>query len=346
VTEPAVSQTPGVLRVEHISKTFPGTRALDDVSMEFRRGEIHALLGNNGSGKSTLIKILAGVYNADPGGTIHIAGRSFEANHFAPELARSLGLHFVHQNPALFPMLTVAENLAIGRGFETRGSLPFTKRIDWPKQHARAAELIERFHIRARPELPAYLLEPADRTLVAIARALQDQDGRHDGVLILDEPTAALAAPEVARLLDTLRRYAQAGQTIVYVSHRLDEVLRTSDRVSALRDGRHVGTEDTAGMDETKLVSMMLGRTVEKVRIGQRAARSHAPLLSARRLAGAKVHGIDLELGAGEILGLAGLLGSGASSVLRLLFGAEAAHAGRSDRTRRRVRAARPSDRE
>jgi ribose transport system ATP-binding protein len=317
------------LRVEHISKTFPGTRALDDVSMEFRRGEIHALLGNNGSGKSTLIKVMAGVYSADPGGLIHVGGRSFEANHFSPELARSLGLHFVHQNPALFPMLTVAENLAIGRGFETQRS--FKKgfpRIDWPAQNARAAKLIERFQIRARPELPAYLLEPADRTLVAIARALQDQDGVHEGVLILDEPTASLAAPEVTRLLATLRQYAQAGQTIVYVSHRLEEVMRTSDRVSALRDGRHVGTVDTADMDETKLVSMMLGRNVEPVRIGTRAARSHEPLLTVRRLAGAQVHGFDCELGQGEVLGLAGLLGSGASSVLRLLFGAEARSGG------------------
>jgi ribose transport system ATP-binding protein len=314
-----------VLRVERLSKTFPGTRALDSVSMSFARGEIHALLGNNGSGKSTLIKILAGVYSADPGGVIHLAGQSVPAHQFTPALARSHGLHFVHQNSALFPMLTVAENLALGRGFElAKGS-----RIDWKKQHARAEALLARFHIRATPELPAYLLEPADRTLVAIARALQDQDGAHDGVLFLDEPTASLAGPEVERLMSTLRRYADAGQTIVFVSHRLDEVLSSTDRVTALRDGRHVGTAATSDMDEAKLVGLMLGHAVEGVRTTRAAERSDdTVLLSVSNLRGAQVQGVSFELGCGEVLGLAGLLGAGASDVLRLLFGAEAPSGG------------------
>jgi ribose transport system ATP-binding protein len=328
-----------VLRVEGISKTFPGTRALDQVSLEFRRGEIHALLGNNGSGKSTLIKILAGVYTADPGGTISVGGRSFEASRFTPELAKAAGLHFVHQTPALFPMLTVAENIAIGRGFET-GPMA---RIRWPEQRARAQKLIERFHIRATPDLPGFMLEPADRTLVAIARALQDQDGRHDGVLILDEPTAALPGPEVERLLATLRRYAQAGQTIIYVSHRLDEVLRTSDRVSALRDGRHVGTADSAGMDETQLVSLMLGRSIERLRAHKNDA-TRELALSVRGLSGGPVRSLDLSLGRGEVLGLAGLVGSGASNALRLLFGAEARTGGEVELLGRRFAPTSPED--
>ena len=317
-----------VLRVERISKTFPGTRALHDVSMGFARGEIHALLGNNGSGKSTLIKILAGVYSADPSGSLHVRGKRFDASTFTPELARSQGLHFVHQNPALFPMLSVAENLALGRGFEKKGPLA---RIDWAKQHARAAQLIARYHIRATPELPAYLLDPPERTLVAIARALQDQDDAAEGVLILDEPTASLAGPEVARLMATLRRYAQAGQTIVLVTHRLDEVLAHTDRVSALRDGKHVGTAPTREMTEQKLVSLMLGHAPpERPMTGASgapsdSARGAAPtLLSVRGLRGGSVQAMDLELRAGEVLGLAGLLGAGASHVLRLLFGAAA----------------------
>jgi ribose transport system ATP-binding protein len=313
-----------VLRVERITKTFPGTRALDRVSMEFRRGEIHALLGNNGSGKSTLIKILAGVYTADPGGVIHVGGQSFEASHFTPELARRQRLHFVHQNPGLFPMLSVAENLAIGRGFETRS----WSRIDWRKQAGRADELIRRFHIRATPDLPAYQLEPPDRTLVAIARALQDQDGADQGVLILDEPTASLAGPEVERLLATLRRYAEAGQTIVYVSHRLDEVLKSSDRVSALRDGRHVGTADIAGLDETKLVSLMLGREIEALQRPVARAKNARSVLTVNRLRGAHVSDMSFDVAEGELLGLAGLLGSGTSNVLRMLFGADARSGG------------------
>jgi ribose transport system ATP-binding protein len=231
----------------------------------------------------------------------------------------------VHQNPALFPMLSVAENLALGRGYETRGG----GRIDWRKQHARAARLIERFHIRAVPELPAFLLEPPDRTLVAIARALQDQDGEAEGVLILDEPTASLAAPEVERLMTTLRRYAQAGQTIVFVSHRLDVVLASSDRVSALRDGRHVGTAHTKDMTESALVEMMLGRHVEPVRVAKRDGEPRTTALSVTDLGGHQVNGLSFELGTGEVLGLAGLLGAGASNVLRMVFGADRRAAGK-----------------
>ncbi|HEX4353573.1 MAG TPA: ATP-binding cassette domain-containing protein, partial [Polyangiales bacterium] len=175
--------------------------------------------------------------------------------------------------------------------------------------------------------VPVFMLEPVDRTLIAIARALQDQDGVQNGVLILDEPTAALPGPEVERLLSTLRGYAEAGQTIIYVSHRLDEVLRSSDRLSALRDGRVVGTADTKGMDEAQLVSLMLGRPVER---GQKsvAAVSGKPALSVRGLSGGPLASLSFDVGRGEVLGLAGLLGSGAQNALRMLFGADRRAAG------------------
>jgi ribose transport system ATP-binding protein len=318
------SASDAVLSIERVSKTFPGTRALDQVTLELTRGEIHALVGNNGSGKSTLIKILAGVHAADPGGEIRIGARTFDAARFTPELARASGLHFVHQVPALFPMLSVAENIAIGRGFETTG----VRTIRWQKQRERAARLIERFHIHATPDVPVALLEPADRTLVAIARALQDQEGEKHGVLFLDEPTAALPGPEVERLLSTLRRYAAAGQTIVYVSHRLEEVLRTSDRISALRDGRLVATVPTAGMTENGLVELMLGHAIDRAPPSQAPPGERSALLRVKALSGGPMAEVSFELERGEIVGIAGLLGSGSSHLLRALFGADVPRAG------------------
>jgi ribose transport system ATP-binding protein len=225
----------------------------------------------------------------------------------------------------VFPTLTVAENIALGRGFETDRA----SRIRWHDQRQRAKGLIERFCIRASPDIPVGALRPVDRTLVAIARALQDQEDDCDGVLVLDEPTASLPGPEVQRLLETLGRYAAAGQTIVYVTHRLDEVLQASHRVSALRDGRHVGTMDTEGMDEEAIVSLMLGRRLQRPSPsdpapshGQAADVARATtLLSVRNATCDSVASASFDLARGEILGIAGLIGSGAAEVLRMLFG-------------------------
>jgi ribose transport system ATP-binding protein len=307
-----------VLRVRGIAKTFPGTRALDGVSLDMRRGEIHALIGTNGSGKSTLIKILAGIYAADAGGEIAVNGTPLGPGALTPAKAKEVGLHFVHQVPAVFPMLSVTENIAIGRGFLTGPS----GRIRWAEQRARTARILERFHIHGTPDMPAGLLGPADRTLVVIARALQDLDGAHGGVLILDEPTASLPGPEVDRLLDTLRKYADQGQAILYVTHRLDEVLRATQRVTALRDGRNVGTVATAGMDQSKLVSLMLGHAVDRERRQDAyVPTDDPPVLAARSLAGGAVAGASFEVGRHEVLGIAGLIGSGAADVQRLLYG-------------------------
>jgi ribose transport system ATP-binding protein len=317
VEAPSSSDRDLVLRVTGVGKTFPGTRALDGVNLSLRRGEIHALVGTNGSGKSTLIKILAGIYTADPGGEIVVNGTRFEPGDMTPAKAKAVGLHFVHQIPAVFPMLSVAENIAIGRGFVTGVG----GRIRWKEQRERTQRILERFHIHGTPEMPAAFLGPADRTLVVIARALQDLDGERGGVLILDEPTASLPGPEVERLLDTLRKYAAQGQSIIYVTHRLDEVLRATQRVTALRDGKNVGTVDTAGMDKSKIVSLMLGRSFDQERQNGTYEPSAEPVLSVRGMAGGYVADATFELGRHEILGVAGLIGSGAADIERLLFG-------------------------
>jgi ribose transport system ATP-binding protein len=331
-----------VLHVRGVRKTFPGTQALDGASLDVRRGEIHALIGTNGSGKSTLIKILAGIYAADAGGEVAVNGTPLDLGALTPAKAKAVGLHFVHQIPTIFPMMSVAENIAIGRGFVMGPG----GRILWAEQRERTAQLLERFHIRAIPDMPAGFLGPADRTLVVIARALQDLDSAEGGVLILDEPTTSLPGPEVDRLLDTLRKYAAQGQAIIYVTHRLDEVLRASHRVTALRDGRNVGTVATAGMDKSKLVSLMLGRdAVEQERRQEsRASSAQAPLLAVRGLAGGFVADASFEVAPNEILGIAGLLGSGAADVQRLLFGTLAVKSGEVVLGGRPFRPAAPSE--
>ncbi|GAA3663362.1 sugar ABC transporter ATP-binding protein [Nocardioides ginsengisoli] len=306
-----------VLRTKGLSKTFAGTAVLRDARLVVRRGEVHALLGGNGSGKSTLIKLLAGVYDADPGGTIEVQGVSADADEWSPTLARSAGLLFVHQDPAVFGALTVAENLAIGRGFAraTGG------RIDWGTTRRHAADVLKRFSLDISPDSQVSTLRPAERTMLAIARALQDQDGAHDGVLVLDEPTASLPDWEVDILLGALRKFAAAGQTIVYVSHRLSEILEIADRVTVLRDGAQVVTREVAGMTEGQLVELIAGRSLDRVIPARVGEIDKERVLSVRGLVAGPLRGVDLDLHRGEILGIAGLLGSGRSALLRALFG-------------------------
>jgi ribose transport system ATP-binding protein len=313
-TDPAVS-------IKGLSKSYGATAALRDVSFSVEGGHIHALIGGNGSGKSTLIKVLAGVVRADPGGQVLLGGKTIPVSRLSPALAARAGLHFVHQDPGIFPVLTVAENLAIGRGFETATA----GRIAWRRQHRRAASLLARFDVAVDPAAPAAQLRPAERTMVAIARALQDQEETSSGVLLLDEPTAALSVAEVDLLLAALRRYAGRGQTIVLVSHRLDEVLAVADTVTVLRDGRHVHTGPLAGHTTASLAELIMGRMLEPPAVAQRSSlreRSEPPVLSVRDLSAGSLSGIDLDLRAGEIVGIAGLVGSGRSTLLRALFGA------------------------
>jgi ribose transport system ATP-binding protein len=316
-----------------VSKAFGATQALDDVSLELRKGSVHALLGGNGSGKSTLIKLIAGVVSADAG-QLEIRGQLHELGSMTPARARAAGLHFVHQQRAIFPELSVMENLAIGRGFDMGAG----GRVEWRRTRRRAAAVLERFQIDARPDQELGELGPATQTMVAIARALQDQDDSGDGVLLLDEPTAALPAPEADLLLEALRRYADAGQAIVYVTHRLEEVFAVADRATLLRDGRVVGVVEPRSLDHEALVELMMGRTVEQIE--RLRGRVEGPVvLAARGLAAGPLRPLDLDLREGEIVGLGGLIGSGRSSLLKALFGAMSLESGevRIDGEQRRL---------
>jgi ribose transport system ATP-binding protein len=312
------------LVLSHLSKTFPGTKALDDVSFTVGRGEFHALLGGNGSGKSTLIKILAGIYRADPGGTITVDGRKIPGERTSPEVARDAGLLFLHQNPAVFPALSVAENLAIGRGFERT---PMGG-VSWRRLRRRAASLLDRYDIPARPDTLVRDLGPAERAMVAIARTLQDQEGEHSGLLVLDEPTASLPRAEVNRLLGALKRYAAGGQTILFVSHRLDEVVGIADRATVLRDGVLAGTVGREEITQDRLIELIAGRPLDRVFPSMPEVSGDQVVLDVRHLAGGPLVDVSFQLRRGEVLGIAGLLGSGRSELLKMLFGAYGIRAG------------------
>ena len=306
------------LRIEHLSKTFPGTRALIDVSFDVTRGQIHALLGGNGSGKSTLIKILAGVYHGDSGGTIEVNGTTTASDQTTPDRARSQGLHFVHQNAAVFPALSVADNIAIGSGFDTTWAGSIRGRA----LRRRTQALLDRYDIEVSPETPVHTLRPAERAMVAIVRAVQDQEGEHSGVLVLDEPTASLPRAEVTRLMGALNRFARNGQTILLVSHRLNEVIDVADRATVLRDGRLAGTLDRDEITENRLIELIAGRALDRMYPEMPAVTTDEVALEVKGLSGGPLRGVDLRLRKGEVLGVAGLLGSGRSELLKMIFGA------------------------
>jgi ribose transport system ATP-binding protein len=308
--------------VHAISKAFAATQALDDVSFEIGAGKVHALLGENGSGKSTLVKILAGVYHADEG-TLTCLGQEQDATGTTPAGAEELGLRFVHQSPSTFPKLTVAENMAIGAAFPTRMG-----GIRWPRLRARTSELLERYKIDAHPDTLLGDLRPADQTMVAIARALRDSAERTELVLVLDEPTAALPEQEVELLLSALRHCVSIGHTIVYVSHRIEEVLSIADAVTVLRDGRHVITRPAAGLGEGELVGHIIGRPLSAVYPRGAATSSGTPRLEVSGLTAGPLNDVSLVARRGEIVGLAGLLGSGRTELLLSIFGAYPRDAG------------------
>jgi ribose transport system ATP-binding protein len=316
IAAPAQDGTAPVLRVEGVCKAFGATQALDDVSFDLRRGTIHALLGGNGSGKSTLIKMLAGVQPGDSGRVV-VGEDAWEATEVTPEASRAAGLRFVHQQNSTFAGLTVAENLHVGRGFETaRGG-----RIRWSRVRRRTEGLLERFQIDARPDQRMSELGRARQAMVAIARALQDQEDAHSGVLVLDEPTSSLPATEVTVLFEALRRYAADGQSILFVTHRLDEVMDIADRATMLRDGRVAGTVERGGMTEDGLVELMVGRALARDTGQTHALSTSDVVLSCDGLSGGALRSVGFSLRRGEILGIAGLLGSGRSTLLRVLFG-------------------------
>ncbi|MGH2937592.1 MAG: sugar ABC transporter ATP-binding protein [Solirubrobacterales bacterium] len=311
------------VQIRDISKRFGPVVALDGVSMDVQRGEIHALAGGNGSGKSTLIKILGGVYHGDQG-AITVGDYRYEATDATPRHARDAGLRFVHQNAGVFPDMSVAENLIAGRGYPTG----LFSTIKWRSLRRYAAEVLERYEIPAKPDAQLLGLRPATRMQIAIARCLEEgrtalaDEGPTNRVLILDEPTASLPAHEATELGNALKRFAAAGETIIFISHRLDEVFGLADSVSVLRDGKMVGSRRIADLAEDQLIEMMLGRSLERVYPDLAEQPASEVVLRVKEVSAGPLQDVSLELRRGEIVGVVGLLGTGRSELLLSLFGA------------------------
>ncbi len=300
-----------LLSFRGMSKAFGGNKAVDQVSFDVRRGEILALLGQNGAGKSTLIKMLAGVYAADAG-EIRVAGHIFNPT------ANNGIIAFIHQDLGLIEWMTVAENIALAKGYQRRGGL-----IDWGATYRAAKEAVEVVVDRIDPEQRIQNLSRTEKSLVAIARAIS-ADAQ---VLVLDEPTASLPKQEVERLFDVLRQLRDLGTSMIYVSHRLDEVYAISDRLVVLRDGKLISEQQTAEVGSEELVHMIIGRPPESLSMRPQTER-RATAIRFQGVRTGDVGPLDLEIAAGEIVAMVGLRGAGQEEVGRILFGLSPIEAG------------------
>jgi rhamnose transport system ATP-binding protein len=306
-----------LLRLAGIRKTFGGVEALNGVSFELLPGEVHALIGENGAGKSTLVKIITGAHRPDAG-ALELAGEPIAA--IDPLRARKLGIAAIYQQPALFPDLSVAENIAFGRQPPR-----FWRSVRWKVRRDEAVRVLAEVGAHIDPDLEAGQLTMPQQQLVEIARALS-VDAR---VLVLDEPTASLTGAETEHLFSVIRRLKSQGVGIIYISHRLDELKQIGDRVTVLRDGRVVGTARLAETDRSELIRMMVGRELTTL-FPTPGASAGGALLELRRLScrAEGIRHVNLTIRAGEIVGLAGLVGAGRTELARVLFGLSSADEG------------------
>ena len=307
-----------ILKAHNITKRFPGVTALKDVSFDLREGEIHALCGENGAGKSTLIKLLSGIHpHGSYEGSFEVGGE--EAKFATIKDAEKAGIAVIYQELALVEEMTVAENIFLGREPRRWGAF-----IDWPRMHREAQALLQRFKVELDPAAPVRTLGVGQKQLVEIIKAL----AKNSKILILDEPTAALAEHEVLILLDILRDLRQRGIASIYISHKLDEVFGIADRITVLRDGSTVGTKNAADTSKAEVIRQMVGREIGDL-FPRRSTQPGEVILRVDSLTAAdsetgqtRLQNISFELRAGEVLGIGGLMGAGRTELLMHLFGA------------------------
>jgi ribose transport system ATP-binding protein len=322
---PATPSSPAAVELRGVTKRFGEQRALDGVDLTIAAGTVHGLLGENGCGKSTLIKVLAGFYQSDEG-TLTVRGTAVPLP-LTPAGSAAGGFQFVHQDLGLIPSLSVAENLLLGR-LARGGAGPLLS--DRGLRRATRTALA-RYSLPLDPAMPVSELRPVERALLAIVRAveaMQTGEGDGTGLLVLDEPTVFLPRADVEQVFALVRRLAAAGHAVLLVSHDLDEVLEVTDDVTVLRDGRLIGTAATASLSREQLVEMIVGRSVDFGARADTIPTDARVALAVRDLAGGTLHGLDLDLLAGEIVGLTGLAGAGFDEVPYLISGARTAQGG------------------
>lgn len=302
-----------ILELEHITKRFPGVAALDDVSVTIESGEVHGLVGENGAGKSTLVNIIAGVHKPNSG-QIRLDGEPVAFDH--PIDSLSQGIAVIHQELTLMPALSIAENIFLGR-------LPRRERtglVDWDQLHRRAREVLERIGLELDPEAPVRLLSTGLQQQVEISRAL----AMEPKLLIMDEPTSALTEPEVEHLFDVVQRLTAEGLTVIFISHRLEEVREIAERLTVLRDGKVILTRELGEISSEDLAEAMLGHALHQETELEAEESTGTPLLTVKNLTRhGKFEKVSLDVHRGEIVGLAGLLGAGKTEVLRAIYGAD-----------------------
>lgn len=296
--------------MEGITKVFPGVKALDEVDFSLHAGEVHALLGENGAGKSTLMKVLSGIHNADEG-SIFLDGEKTEIRNVHD--SQDKGISIIHQELVLVPHMTVAENIFLGRELKGKRNLF----LDYQKMHEMTQELLKRLCDNVQSDDLIEDLSVAQQQMVEIARSLSF----NCRILVMDEPTAALTDKEVALLFDLIRDLKSKGMSIVYISHRMEELFEISDRVSVLRDGQYIGTKNTKETTRKELIDMMVGRSVDEFYKNTKHELGETILEVRELYAGNYLHDINFKLRRGEILGVSGIVGAGRTELMRILFG-------------------------
>lgn len=299
-----------ILVINNVSKSFPGVKALDNINFELNKGEIHALIGENGAGKSTLMKILTGVNKPDQG-EISYLGQKYQE--FGISQAKKLGISMIYQELYLVPYLSVAENIFFGKEPKKHGF------VDYKTMHEKSKIILEKLGVNIDTNKKIKELTIAYQQIVEIAKAISD-DAK---ILIMDEPTAPLSNEEINMLFKLIKRLQTEGVSIIYISHRLEEIFKICDRVTVFRDGKYITTEESINLTKEKLIKLMVGRSISNQYPESANTKSDETVLEIENLENEKLSNVSFTLKKGEILGVGGLVGSGRTEILRAIYGAD-----------------------